>query len=399
MNHDVDITEKLIEEERKYPESVTVIGEYMVEDTNAQDWNDIWYVSKTYKFHMCPRRKMFNDVKYKFKMMGKEENERKFIFSYGVGDVTIKMKHGDLNIGHIQYTPEVSLNVLSLELLETQGFSVKIKDGVCKIYYMYDEELGMYLQSKGETSEPVGPKEVVNEHNEYLQKYFESIDPGEECSLVKGLEDLDWNKYDTQDYVEEEYLSFNGTLYALKVNSFSRFLSFMNLIKKDDLLYKNWEIFNKRFLDMIKWFYLVHLNYASLESIPPVVKDVQMNLLCLHKAVECLGGYFSVTMGDKWGTIAQLQGLDIKDGEIVRGFYKTYIDLVVVYHETSSMPWVEKSYEVGEASKKCLAMDLQGQQDTRVKDGAIDQNHFGVKLEEEENGSSSSGSNDFEVVI
>ena len=56
---------------------------------------------------------------------------------------------------------------------------------------------------------------------------------------------------------------------------------------------------------------------------------------------------------------------------------------------------------MGSVYTKCLAMDLQGQKDTRVKDGAIDQNHFGVKLEEkeEENGSSSSGSNDFEVII
>ena len=65
------------------------------------------------------------------------------------------------------------------------------------------------------------------------------------------------------------------------------------------------------------------------------------------------------------------------------------------------MPWVEKSFEVGEASKNCLAMDLQGQKDMRVKDGATNQDHFGVKLEEkdEEDGSSSHGSNDFEVII
>ena len=232
--HDIEITEKLIAEERLYPEAVHVIGDYMVEDTNGQTWNEIWYVSKQYKYHMCPRRKLFNDVEYKFKMMGREENERKFIFSYGIGNVTIKTKNGDLIVSHVQYTPEVSLNLLSLELLETQGFSVKIKDRVCSIYYMYDEEPSLKLPLRDET-EKVGPKEIVNEHNDYMQKYFESIDPGDDCSIIRGLEDLDWNKDITQDYVDEEYLSYNGTLYALKVNSFSRFLSFMNWIKQESI--------------------------------------------------------------------------------------------------------------------------------------------------------------------
>ena len=84
--------------------------------------------------------------------------------------------------------------------------------------------------------------------------------------------------------------------------------------------------------------------------------------------------------------LAQLQGLDIKDGEAVRNCYKTFVDLVVIYHETAYVPWVEKSFEVGEASKEGLAMDLQGQKDMRVKDGALEtsQNHFGVSLEDDE---------------
>ena len=66
------------------------------------------------------------------------------------------------------------------------------------------------------------------------------------------------------------------------------------------------------------------------------------------------------------------------------------------------MPWVEKSLEVGEASKDGLAMDLQGQKDIRVKDGAIETSHncFGISLEddEDEEHDSSQGSNDFEVI-
>ena len=48
---------------------------------------------------------------------------------------------------------------------------------------------------------------MVARHNKYLEEYFESIDPKEECSLVRGLEDLKWDRNDVQDYLDEEYLS------------------------------------------------------------------------------------------------------------------------------------------------------------------------------------------------
>ena len=52
------------------------------------------------------------------------------------------------------------------------------------------------------------------------------------------------------------------------------------------------------------------------------------------------------------------------------------------------MPWVEKPLEVGEASKDGLAMDLPGQKDKGVKDGALEtsQNWFGIRLEDEDDG-------------
>ncbi|GJS91515.1 hypothetical protein Tco_0774151 [Tanacetum coccineum] len=51
----------------------------------------------------------------------------------------------------------------------------------------------------------------------------------------------------------------------------ARFLSFMDLLKKDSLVYKNWEIFSRKFVEMVKWLYLVYLNYERLDEIPPRV--------------------------------------------------------------------------------------------------------------------------------
>ena len=78
----------------------------------------------------------------------------------------------------------------------------------------------------------------------------------------------------------------------------------MNLLKKDSIVFKNWEVLSKKFVDMLKWFYLVYLNYNSLDEIPPKIGVIKIDLLALHKQVDSLGGYVAVTLSNKWGVIA-----------------------------------------------------------------------------------------------
>ncbi|GJR90995.1 hypothetical protein Tco_0215006, partial [Tanacetum coccineum] len=47
---------------------------------------------------MCPTRSLFRKLKYKFEMIGKEETEKKFIFSYGIGDIIMEAKEGNFVI-------------------------------------------------------------------------------------------------------------------------------------------------------------------------------------------------------------------------------------------------------------------------------------------------------------
>ena len=108
------------------------------------------------------------------------------------------------------------------------------------------------------------------------------------------------------DYVDDDFISWNGTLYALKVNSFNIFLSLINLLKKDSMVYKHWDVFSRKYVDMVKWFYLVYLNYDVLDKIPPTIGVIKIDLLALHKMVDSLGGYVVVTLSNKWGTIAQM---------------------------------------------------------------------------------------------
>ncbi|GJS31373.1 ARID DNA-binding domain-containing protein [Tanacetum coccineum] len=276
-------TVKKIEERVKYPEKVHIITDYMVEGTDDASWDRIWYVSSAYKQHMCPTKTLFKNLKHKFRMVGKEETERKFIFSYGVGEVTVDTRDRNLVIPCVLYTPETTLNVLSIDQLEDQGYIVKYNNNKCSLHYMFDEARTKITQEE-ETKEDDGSENVVAEHNKYLDEYFESIDPKEDCSLVKGLEDLKWDRNDVHDYVDEEYISWNGSLYALKVNSFTR----------------------------------------------------------LYKMVDSLGGYLSVTLGNKWKKVVELHGLTEDDEEAIKKCYKKFIEMVQVYYETAEKPWHEK---------------------------------------------------------
>ncbi|GKA67752.1 ARID DNA-binding domain-containing protein [Tanacetum coccineum] len=403
-------TIKKVAEKVKYPEKVHVIIDYMIEGTDDGTWNETWYVSSAYKQHMCPTTSLFKKLKYKFEMIGKEETEKKFIFSYGIGDVTMEAREGNFLIPNVHYTPEVTLNVLSYDLLEEQGYTVEISNNKCYIHYMFGEK-GKGKAQVESVSEDDGLREVVTEHNKFLDKYFESIEPKNEGSLVKGLEELKWDRDDEHDYVDEEYISWNGSLYAIKVNSLPRFLSFMNLIKKDGMVYKNWDIFSKKYVDMLKWFYLVYLNYDMLEKIPPVVGVMEINLLSLHKIVDNLGGYLCVTLGDKWKTVAGLQGLTDDDGEAMKECYRKFIDMVQVYYETAKKPWYERKPKedvVESSSGNARVKDPQGKEkDDAGKEEAPEEDmnmktHFGVRLvgnmEEEAEQGSITDSNDFEVL-
>ncbi|GJZ14251.1 hypothetical protein Tco_0549481 [Tanacetum coccineum] len=95
-------------------------------------------------------------MKGEFKMLEKEERQRKFIFSYGVGEAFVETENG-----------------------------TKSKEG---------NEDRSWLRFHTAM--------VLKSHNEYLDDYFKSIDPTEECSLIKGQEH--------QDEVKELYKEYIG---------------------------------------------------------------------------------------------------------------------------------------------------------------------------------------------
>ncbi|GJV96766.1 ARID DNA-binding domain-containing protein [Tanacetum coccineum] len=222
------------------------------------------------------------------------------------------------------------------------------------------------------------------------------------------------DKVDVQDYIDDEYMSLNGTLYAMKVNTFPRIVSFLDLIKIDRLVYRNWEVLRKKFIDMLEWFYLVYLKQDVLGDLPPVIGVVKVDLLGLYKLVDNLGGYMNVTFGNKWKKVAQLLGLTQDDEEAVKECYKEYIGMVKIYYEEAQRSKQDegpKGEVVGNSSGTAHVKDPLGYAGMSVEirsalEGTPKKTaQFGVKMEgnmedttdEYEQGSTSS-SDDFIVI-
>nr|GEW05203.1 ARID DNA-binding domain-containing protein [Tanacetum cinerariifolium] len=325
------------EEVFKYPEDVHVKPDYMVEGTDFSNWNNIWYVSNTYKKHMCPTKSLFKRLMSRFRME-QTQHEKQFIFSHGIGEAVVETNENKIVIPCVLYTPEVTLNVLSLDQLLLQGFVITYGHNIYIISYMFGEEKMVYDgeidHGKGKGCE-VDTREMVAKQNKFLEEYFESIDPKDACPLIKGLEELEWDKNMVHDYLDDVYISVNGTLYAIKVNSFQKFISFLNLIKDDKLMYKNWSVLSKRFEDMLKWFCLIYLGRDVLETLPPIIGRIKIDLLGLYKMVDSMGGYLGVSFGNKWKDVALIHGLTKEYDKELKECYKQTIDMVKCYYETT----------------------------------------------------------------
>nr|GEZ85051.1 ribonuclease H-like domain, reverse transcriptase, RNA-dependent DNA polymerase [Tanacetum cinerariifolium] len=190
-----------------------------------------------------------------------------------VGEAFVETNEGRIKISNVLFTPEVTLNILSIDQLEEQGYMVNYVNNRCRIKYMFDEMPEAVEQEA--TIEGEDEDSIFKSHNSFLDDYFRSLDLNEECSLVKGMEDLKMNKEDVHDYVDNEYLSLNGTLYAMKVNTFQG----------------------------------------------------------LYKFVDAMGGYMNVTFNNKWYQVAKFLGLAYEHHETVKEVDKEYIGMVKVYYE------------------------------------------------------------------
>ena len=173
------------------------------------------------------------------------------------------------------------------------------------------------------------------------------------------MEELRMDKDMDHDYVDSEYLSMNETLYFLKVNTFQRFIAFLDLIGIDKLVYGNWEVLKGKFIEMIEWFYKEYLGQDIVGELPPTVGVIKIDLLALYKFVDALGGYMDVSLNGNWHQLAKILGLAYEQQETVKELYKEYIGMVKLYYE-------EAKRVQGEPERMASMSEVEPQKDAWV---------------------------------
>nr|GEX69450.1 ARID DNA-binding domain-containing protein [Tanacetum cinerariifolium] len=194
-----------------YPETVHFSTTCMIKGIDLTGWDEIWYVSNKTDRHVCYKLDAFCNIKEEFSVT-KLENQRKFLFTYGLGEILIEANGKSHIIPGVYYAPEMTLNILSLELLEKQGFQVTYDGNRCSLSLMFkDKEIKRFDEDR-----------LRRMHNHYMQEYFESISKEGE-----GL--------------EQDTVRIKGNLYTTKIQSFNDFVACLNLVKIDDVWYRSHE--------------------------------------------------------------------------------------------------------------------------------------------------------------
>ncbi|GJU99715.1 hypothetical protein Tco_1328986 [Tanacetum coccineum] len=100
----------------------------------------------------------------------------------------------------VYYAPEVTLNILSMDLLEKQGFEIKYDGNRCILVYMFN--------NKGK--QKFDEDRMRTMHNKYLEDYFESLTKKDE-----GM--------------EEDLIRIKGNLYSNKGPNLMKYVEFSHI--------------------------------------------------------------------------------------------------------------------------------------------------------------------------
>ncbi|GKE29791.1 hypothetical protein Tco_1445175, partial [Tanacetum coccineum] len=135
-----------------------------------------------------------------------------------MGEIVIKDGSNGYLIPGVHYAPEITLNILSINLLKQQGFDIIFEGDRCTLEYMFKKQKGQNMDVD----------KMRQRHNDYLDDYFESMDKERierEGEMPRLMEDTD----------------------SSEVHTFHEFVAFLNLIKRDDIISKDWDAYIKRF--------------------------------------------------------------------------------------------------------------------------------------------------------
>ncbi|GKE06914.1 hypothetical protein Tco_1398932 [Tanacetum coccineum] len=122
----------------------------------------------------------------------------KFLFIYGIGEVVVKNSDQGYLIPGVHYAPEVTLNILSIELLERQGIEIVYEDNTCRLTYMFSNP----------NDHKLNEDKLRTMQNEYLEKYFDSLEKGDTSNT--GMKTVGMIS------MEDDLIEIKGTIYSTR---------------------------------------------------------------------------------------------------------------------------------------------------------------------------------------
>ncbi|KAM0006404.1 putative transcription factor interactor and regulator CCHC(Zn) family [Helianthus debilis subsp. tardiflorus] len=279
---------------RDHQEEMIVVG------TEGGLWSDIWYVSSVFTHHMAGNLNVFKRIKH---IIGVDTRSggNNFLFTRGVGSVEIKTCNETMRIQSVFYSPELDRNVLSMDQLTMQGYTVNKDGDTCKIFPTFsipvnnsvneasgltrEEEIGLN-EKQGILDESVYDDEFKER---YLNSYFEELN--------LSSQETDWSLMIVK---------------AMEFHEFADCKAFMDLIDDREFVFKYKHMLELKIEEMVKWFLFDYMGITA-RPIPPFTPNKRkLNLLSLYILVAMDGGYREVTTENLWPAIAKDLGFDTK---------------------------------------------------------------------------------------
>nr|GEX99399.1 ARID DNA-binding domain-containing protein [Tanacetum cinerariifolium] len=248
----------------KYIEFVHFRTRGIIDGTDKGSWDEFWYISNTSNKHMTANLKFFLNFKEEFTVEPLEE-QGKFLFTYGIGEVLIENGDRTSTIPGVHYTPEVTLNILSLGLLRQQGFEISSNGDRFTLAYMFKDRRGKNINLD----------RMREQHNNYLEDYFDALDRS--VNIERKIE---------QPYEKKDD--------DVEIGNFHECVAFLDLIRKGRALSNEWDVHRDKFNRVLTWFFNHFLMRPFPGSLPPIIKGVSIHLFDLYELIECMGGYISV---------------------------------------------------------------------------------------------------------
>nr|GEU45238.1 hypothetical protein [Tanacetum cinerariifolium] len=85
-----------------------------------------------------------------------------------------------------------------------------------------------------------------------------------------------------------DYVYVKGVFYPTKVSTFNEYVAFLDLLKNDQVICQEWDIFRDKFIEAFKWFHNEYLKREMPGPIPPIINGTEIHLMDLYKLIKIL---------------------------------------------------------------------------------------------------------------